>query len=77
MSMEMKAVHNLMRKLGLISRDEAPSLAALEAYHKMFELPMTDDMIEEISELYGWSLATIRGCSPPLVGMSGGRLVET
>jgi hypothetical protein len=76
MNMEMKAVRNLMRKLGLLSGDEASSEAALEAYHKMFELPMTDDMIEAIAELYGWSLATIRGCSPPLLGLSGGRLVE-
>jgi hypothetical protein len=52
MNMEMKAVINLMRKLGLLSGDEAPSEAALEAYHKMFELPMTDDMIKAIAELY-------------------------
>jgi hypothetical protein len=32
---EMKAVRNLMRKLGLLEGDEAPSKAALEAYHKM------------------------------------------
>jgi hypothetical protein len=52
----MKAVRNLMRKLGLITGDEAPSAAALEAYHKMYELPLTDDMIEAIAEFYGWSL---------------------
>jgi hypothetical protein len=75
MNMEMKAVRNLMRKLGLITGDEAPSEAALEAYHRMFELPMTDDMIEAIAELYGWTLDTIRGCSPPLLGVSGGRLI--
>jgi hypothetical protein len=76
LSTEMKAVRNLMRKLGLLSGDEAPSAAALEAYHKMYELPLTDDMIEAIAEFYGWTLATIRGCSPPMLGMLGGRLVE-
>ncbi|KAK1620921.1 hypothetical protein QYE76_026438 [Lolium multiflorum] len=76
LSAEMKAVRNLMRKLGLLQGDEAPSEAALEAYHKMYELPLTDDMIEAIAEFYGWSLSTIRGCSPPLLGMSGGRLIE-
>jgi hypothetical protein len=73
---EMKAVRNLMRKLGLLKGDEAPSAAALEAYHKMYELPLTDDMIEAIAEFYGWSLSTIRGCSPPMLGMTGGRLIE-
>jgi hypothetical protein len=73
---EMRAVRNLMRKLGLLKGDEAPSEAALEAYHKMYELPLTDDMIEAIAEFYGWSLSTIRGCSPPLLGMTGGRLIE-
>jgi hypothetical protein len=53
MNMEMKVIINLMRKLGLLSGDEAQSEAALEAYHKMFELPMMDDMIEAIEELYG------------------------
>jgi hypothetical protein len=73
---EMKAVRNLMRKLGLLEGGEAPSEAALEAYHKMYELPLTDDMIEAIAEFYGWSLSTIRGCSPPQLGMTGGRLIE-
>jgi hypothetical protein len=72
----MKAVRNLMRKLGLLEGDEAPSEAALEAYHKMYELPLTDDMIEAITEFYGWSLSTIRGCSPPQLGMTGGRLIK-
>jgi hypothetical protein len=76
MNMEPKAVRNLMRKLGLLTGDEAPSEAAPEAYHKMFELPMTDDMIEAIAELYGSTLDTIRGCSPPPLGLSGGHLVE-
>jgi hypothetical protein len=76
MNMETKAVRNLMRQLGLTTAVEAPLDAALEAYHKMFELPMTDDMIEAITEPYGWSLAMIRGCSPPVVGMSGGHLIE-
>jgi hypothetical protein len=65
-----------MRQLGLSTTDEVPSEATLEAYHEMFELPMPDDMIEAITELYGWSLDTIRGCSPPVVGMSGGHLIE-
>ncbi|KAK1606657.1 hypothetical protein QYE76_030330 [Lolium multiflorum] len=73
---EMKAVRNLMRKLGLLKGDEAPSATALEAYHKMYELHLTDDMIEAIAEFYGWSLSTIRGCSPPMLGMTGGRLIE-
>jgi hypothetical protein len=51
-------------------------VAALEAYHKVYELPLTDDMIEAIAEFYGWTLSSIRGCSPPILGMSGGRLVE-
>jgi hypothetical protein len=72
----MKAVRNLMRKLGLLKGDEAPSEAALEAYRRMYELPLTDDIIEAIAEFYGWSLETIRGCSPPLLGMTGGRLIE-
>ena len=76
MNTEMRAVRNLMRKLGLAWGDEAPNAAALEAYHKMFELPMTEDMIEAIAELYRWSLSTLRGCSPSTMGMSGGRLVE-
>jgi hypothetical protein len=76
MNAEMKAVRNLMRKLGLLSGDEAPSTAALDAYHKMYELPLMDDMIEAIAEFYRWTLSSIRGCSPPLLGMSGGRLVE-
>jgi hypothetical protein len=58
---EMKAVRNLMRKLGLLEGDAAPSEAALEAYHKMYELPLANDMIEAIAEFYGWSLSTIRG----------------
>jgi hypothetical protein len=76
MNTEMKAVRNLMLKLGLLTGDEAPSMAALEAYYKMYELPLTDDMIEAIDEFYGWTLSTIRGCSPPMLGMSGGRLME-
>jgi hypothetical protein len=72
---EQKAVRNLMRKLGLLSGDEPPSDAAVEAYHKLFLTPLTDDMIEAIAELYGWSLGTLRGCSPPSAGLSGGRLV--
>jgi hypothetical protein len=72
----MRAVRNLMHKLGLIKGDEAPSEVALQAYHKMFELAMTDDMIGSIAELYGWLLATIRGCSPPMFGMMGGHLIE-
>jgi hypothetical protein len=47
---EMKAVWNLMRKLSLLEGDEVPSVVALEAYHKMYELPLTDDMIEAITE---------------------------
>ena len=74
--MELRAVKNLMRKLGLIKGDEAPTEAAMEAYHKMFEMPLTEDMIEAIAELYGWSLSTLRGCSPPLMGTPGGRLIE-
>jgi hypothetical protein len=42
----------------------------------MYELPLADDMIETIAEFYRWSLSMIRGCSPPQVGMSGGRLIE-
>jgi hypothetical protein len=42
----------------------------------MYELPLTDNMIEAIAEFYGCSLDVIRGCSPPLLGMSGGRLIE-
>ncbi|KAK1616789.1 hypothetical protein QYE76_022306 [Lolium multiflorum] len=72
---EMKAVCNLMRKPGLIFEDEAPSGVALAAYHKMYKLPMTDNMIEAVAELYGWTLSTIRGYSPHLVGHSGDRLV--
>jgi hypothetical protein len=64
-----------MRKLGLLSGDETPSEAAVEAYHKLFLTPLTDDMIEAIAELYGWSLETLRGCSPPSAGLSGGQLV--
>jgi len=73
---EQKAVRNLLRKLGLITGDEAPSEAAMEAYRRMFETPLTDDMIEAVGELYGWSLSAIRGCATPSMGMSGGRLVE-
>jgi hypothetical protein len=51
LSAEMRAVRNVMRKLGLLEGDEAPSEAALEAYHKMYELPLTDDMIEAIAVL--------------------------
>lgn len=72
---EQKAVCNLMHKLGLISGDEAPSEAALEAYRMMFETPITEDVIEAVAELYGWSLSAIRGCATPLPGMSGGHLV--
>jgi hypothetical protein len=63
MDAKMKVVQNLMRKLDLLSGDEAPSVAALEAYHKMYELSLTDDMIEAIVEFYGWMLSSIRGCS--------------
>jgi hypothetical protein len=48
LSTEMEAVRNLMRKLGPITGDEASSVAVLEAYHKMYELPLMDDMIEAI-----------------------------
>jgi hypothetical protein len=65
-----------MRKLGLIKGDEEPSVEAMEAYHRMYELPLSEDMVEAIAELYGWSLSMIRGCSLPLVGPLGGRLVE-
>jgi hypothetical protein len=64
-----------MRKLGLISGDEGPTDAELEAYRRVFETPLTDEMLEAIAELYGWSLQLIRGCSPPQLGTSGGRLV--
>jgi hypothetical protein len=73
---EMRVVRNLMRKLGLIKGDEEPSVEAMEAYHRMYELPLSEDMVEAIAELYGWSLSMIRGCSLPLVGPLGGRLVE-
>ena len=76
MKTEIRAVWNLMRKLGLALGDEAPNAAALEAYHKLFDLPMIEDMIEAIAELYGWSLSTLRGCSPSMMRMPGGRLVE-
>uniref|UniRef100_A0ACD5YU04 Uncharacterized protein n=1 Tax=Avena sativa TaxID=4498 RepID=A0ACD5YU04_AVESA len=73
---EQKAVRNLMRKLGLIAQDEAPSDVALEAFHRMFETPLTDEMIEAVGELYGWTLSAIRGCATPLPGeLSGGHLV--
>jgi hypothetical protein len=55
----MKAVRDFMRKLGLISEDETPSEATLAAYHKMYESPMTNIMIEAVAELYGWTLSTI------------------
>jgi hypothetical protein len=74
--MEMKMVRNLTLKLDLITGDDAPSKAVLEAYHMMLELPMKDDMIEPIVDLYRWSLAAVIGCSPPLAAMSGGRLIE-
>jgi hypothetical protein len=35
-----------------------------------------DDMIEAIAEFYRWTLSLIGGCSPLLMGMSGGRLLE-
>jgi hypothetical protein len=54
-----------MRKLGLISGDEGPTDAELEAYRRVFETPLTDEMLEAIAELYGWLLQLIRGCSPP------------
>jgi hypothetical protein len=73
---EVRAVRNLLRKLGLIKADEEPSEAAMEAYHRMYELPLIEDMVEAIAELNGLSLSTIRGCSPPLMGPLGGRLVE-
>jgi hypothetical protein len=28
----------------------------MEAYHKLFYKPLSDDMIEAIGDLYGWSL---------------------
>jgi hypothetical protein len=61
-----------MRKLGLTPEDEAPSEAALEAFHRMFETPLTDDMITAIGELYGWTLSAIRGCAPPMLEVAGG-----
>jgi hypothetical protein len=72
---EQKAVRNLMRKLGLLPDDAPPSVEAMEAYHKLFELPLTDDMIEAIGELYGWSLSSIKGCGMPPPELSGGRLM--
>jgi len=65
----------LLSPLGLISGDEAPSEATLEAYHRMFEMPLTDEMIEAVGELYGWSLCAIKGCVMPSMDMSGGRLL--
>jgi hypothetical protein len=64
-----------MRKLGLLPDDAAPSAEAVEAYHKLFELSLTDDMIEVISQLYGWSLSLIKGCGMPPPEISGGRLM--
>lgn len=64
-----------MRKLGLIAEDEAPSKAALDAFHRMFETPLSDDMIEAVGELYGWTLSAIRGCAEPMTGIPGGHLV--
>jgi len=73
---EQRVVRNLMRKLGLIAQDEAPSEAALEAFHRMFETPLMDEMMEAVGELYGWTLSAIRGCATPLPGaVSGGHLV--
>jgi hypothetical protein len=72
---EQKAVRNLMRKLGLLPGDEPPSSEALEAYRRLFELPLTDDMIAAIGELYGWSLSSIKSCAMPPPEMSGGRLM--
>ena len=69
---EEHARHNLMRKLGLISGDEAPSMAALEAYHKLFEVPLSKDMIEAIGELYRWTLSAIREAAFRLLRGYGG-----
>jgi hypothetical protein len=65
----MRVVCNLMHKLiGLLKGDNT----AMEAYYRMFQLPLTDDMDEAIVELNRWSLTMIRGCSPPMMGMMGG-----
>jgi hypothetical protein len=64
----MRVVCNLMHMLGLLNGDEA----AMEAYYRMFQLPLTDDMDEAIVELNRWSLTMIRGCFPPMMGMMGG-----
>lgn len=72
---EQKAVRNLLQKLGFISSDEAPSEEAMEAYHRMFETPLMEDMFEAIGELYGWSLLTIRGCAALMPGLAGGHLM--
>jgi hypothetical protein len=72
---EQNAVCKLMHKLGLLPGDEPPSSEALEAYRRLFELPLMDDMIAAIGEVYGWSLSSIKGCAMPSPKMSGGRLM--
>jgi hypothetical protein len=72
---EQRALRNLLRKLGIIEGDEI-SNEAIVAYHRLFEVPLEDDMIEAIAELYGWSLGSLSGDQEPELEAVGGSLIE-
>lgn len=73
---EQRAQRILLRKLGLVKEDEAPSAEAIDAYRKLFEVPLCGGMIAAIADLFGWTNSTIQGTPLPQFGSMGGRLVE-
>jgi hypothetical protein len=57
---------------GLTKDDEKFSHEAIKAYHKIFEVPLCDDMIKATTELYRWWIGSL-WVDLTLVGWGGGQ----
>jgi hypothetical protein len=73
---EQRALRVLLRKLGVIEGDESISDEAIAAYHRLFEMPLEDDMIEAMADLYGWSLGSLTDDPGVAMAPAGGSLIE-
>jgi hypothetical protein len=48
----------------------------IAAYHRLFEMPLEDDMIEAMADLYGWSLGSLTDDPGVAMAPAGGSLIE-
>lgn len=48
----------------------------IAAYHRLFEMPLEDDMIEAMADLYGWSLGSLTDDPRVAMAPTGDSLIE-